>query len=684
MKAENSKNIDRLFKEKLTDREHTINLEPVVIFQYGLKKHRKKQAYFYWLSSIVIFILIGGAVLWQIRFFNEKHKDEVSLHQTENTDHESVSTKTAFLPVKNNNTECHRIDRTSPENAAITNQQSDLLGSPKENRRFSEESKVNEGSKNYQDINSGNETPAYIQSLASTKYNLNKKEETKVTIHAINGNINTPHAEYAPVINADGTAMYFTSSRPIDDKAKKKKDKPREMIYYTSFDKNKKQWITPELLPAPINQPERFNSAVAISNDGQQLFVYQDDRFGNGDIYTTRLQGNTWTPLEKLPEPINSKYIEATVSLSPDGKMIYYTSNRPGGYGGMDIWYSVKNKEGTWGETINLGSKINTEKDEEGVFIHPDGKTLYFSSRGHKGLGGYDIFYAVLENTKWTTPVNLGAEINSPNDDVYFVIDAAKKNAYYASVRPDGQGEKDIYKVEFTEPEEENTEPEEENNNNPTLTLFKGIVLDKTNEKPLEATIEIIDLDQDEQVTELNSNASTGSFMLSLPTGKNYAININKKGYLFYSESFMLDVSNKYNEVEKIIKLDKLVSGAKVVLNNIFYDYNKATLREQSKTELNKVYELMVQNPELKIELSAHTDSRGIDIYNLNLSQQRAQSCLNYLMDKGLLKDRLIAKGYGKQQLIASDEQINNMSSESEKEDAHQQNRRTEIKIIEN
>ncbi|RME14790.1 MAG: hypothetical protein D6799_06730 [Bacteroidetes bacterium] len=520
----------------------------------------------------------------------------------------------------------------------------------------------------------------YIESSAETFYiTWNTTDSVKVQIHPCIKEINSPYPDYAPVINADGTEMYFTSRRIVsssENKKKKNTQMEKENIYYSRFDPEKQKWTDAEILPPPINQPDRFNSAVALSNDGQTLFIYRDDADGNGDIYEVRKKGLTWSEPQKLPEPINSKYHESSISVSPDGNTIYFTSNRPGGAGGMDIWYCVKDKNGKWNKAINL-KEINTDKDEEGVFMHPDGKTLYFSSRGYKGLGGYDIYYTRLENNRWINPLNLGAGINTKDDDVYFVVEANGKNAYYATVRKDGIGEKDIYRLTFLF-------PENKKNTAAQLTLFKGNILDKKENRPLQADIELIDLDKNERITVLQSNEATGSFMISLPAGKNYAINVRKEGYLFYSENFNIPSNDTYKEVHKTILLEKLAVGAKIVLKNIFYDYDKATLRPESKTELDKLYELLLSNPALKVELSAHTDSRGSDEYNLKLSQQRAQSCVDYLISKGIAKERIIAKGYGEQQPLVPDSEIFKLSSEEEKEKAHQQNRRTEIKILEN
>jgi outer membrane protein OmpA-like peptidoglycan-associated protein len=289
-------------------------------------------------------------------------------------------------------------------------------------------------------------------------------------------------------------------------------------------------------------------------------------------------------------------------------------------------------------------------------------------------MGGYDIFYTVYDGEKWSVPQNLGTGINTAGDDVYFVMEANGKIGYYSSDRKDSKGEKDIYKIEFIKNEKDK---------GPLLTLFKGQVLDKETQQPLEANIEITDLEKGKKISTLTSNAASGEFLISLPSGKNYGINVQKEGYLFFSENMNIPADASYNEIVKTVLLSKLKKESKIILKNIFYDYDKATLRPESITELNRLYDLLVQNPRLKVELSAHTDSRGSDAYNNDLSQRRAQSCVDYLVKKGIDKDRIIAKGYGKQQLLIKDAEIENLKTEKEKEEAHQKNRRTEIKILE-
>ncbi len=504
----------------------------------------------------------------------------------------------------------------------------------------------------------------YAKQLVATPIN--------VEIKSLSEAINSENEEYVPVITADESEIFFTSRRPnttggqIDGGLADY----YEDIYYSTLENDK--WTDAKNMGKPVNS-ESHDATVGLSLDGQKLFLYRDNKKGIGNIYVSEKKGNDWSEPTELPEPINSKSQETSACYSPDGNTIYFVSNRPNGKGGKDIYKATKDSEGNWGEAENLGNAINTSEDEDAIFLHPDGKTLYFSSRGHATMGGHDIFKSVNEKGMWSKPENLGYPINSSDDDVCFVLTASGDYGYYTSIKAEGKGKRDIYRVAFLD-----------QINKPKLTLLKGTVTDRKTGEPLFSKVEIYDNTEDKLVGTFESNSATGKFMVSLPAGKDYGISVKAKGYLFYSENFNIPDDAAFQVVEKHIKLDKLEVGKKVVLNNIFYDYNKATLRESSANELKKVIELLNANPKMKIEFSAHTDSRGSDSYNKNLSQQRAQSCMDFLVENGVTSTRLIAKGYGETMLLVSDADIEKMTSETAKEDAHQKNRRTEFKIIEN
>jgi len=494
-----------------------------------------------------------------------------------------------------------------------------------------------------------------------------------VTITNLSSEINSSNHEYVPVITADESEMFFTSRRENTTGGKRDLsiDDYYEDIYYSQKENGK--WSPAKNIGTPING-EHHDATVGLSIDGQKLFLYRDNAKGDGNIYETERTGNKWSEPKELPEPINSKHHETSACYSYTGKTIYFVSDRPGGIGGKDIYKSNLQTDGKWGDAENLGNVINTSFDEDAIFLQADGKTLYFSSKGHPTMGGYDIFKSVYENGKWSAPTNLGYPINSADNDVCFVLAADGKSGYYTSEKIDGLGKKDIYQVTFNQPKEEK----------PRLTLLKGIIYDNKSKELLSANIEIFDNTANKLVANYKSNSATGKYIVSLPAGHDYGISVRKEGYLFYSENINIPDTAAFQQIEKNIGLDKLEAGKKVILMNIFYDYNKSSLRESSFNELDKVVELLNKNTKLKVELGAHTDSRGSDAYNSKLSQERAQSCVNYLTSKGIDKSRLHAKGYGETKLLISDAEIAKMNTEEKKEKAHQENRRTEFKILEN
>ncbi|HKC69453.1 MAG TPA: OmpA family protein [Bacteroidia bacterium] len=492
-------------------------------------------------------------------------------------------------------------------------------------------------------------------------------DTVKITITNLGKTINTSYPEYAPVISADGEMLVFTSRRPVTEKEIKKGKMGMENVYLSNLDTKKKKWADAVRLSAPVNQDGRHNSAIALSNDGQRMLLYRDDESGNGDIYESHLVGSNWTEPVKLDEPVNSKNHESSASISPDGKTIYFISNRKGGQGGRDIWMCTFNNN-KWDKAESLGSVVNTPEDEEGVFIHPDGKTLYFSSKGHNSTGGYDIFKTTYDNGKWTEPISMGPHINTIDDDLYFVLAANGQTGFYSSAKPGGLGDKDIYEIRFTPLKPKKEKAAE----GPQLTLLKGVITDEDTKAPLEADIEIIDNVKNQTITTIKSNGTSGKYLVSLPSGKNYGIIVKVKGYLFHSENVDIPYSAGYQEIIKDIQLKKLEVGKSIVLNNIFYDFDKATLRPESMSELERLVQLLNENPTLTIELSSHTDNKGTDEYNQKLSQQRAQSVVDFLINKNIAKNRLVAKGYGETVPVAT----------NDTDEGRQQNRRTEFKIL--
>jgi outer membrane protein OmpA-like peptidoglycan-associated protein/tetratricopeptide (TPR) repeat protein len=514
------------------------------------------------------------------------------------------------------------------------------------------------------------------------------KKPVRVFIENLGSTINGEYPDYGAVVNMDESMIFFTSRRPTTTGGNRN---PLDMMYfedaYWSI-KRSKIWLPAKNIGKPINTVGH-DAVVGIAPDGQTLLLYRDDN--SGDIYWSKQKGDNWTRPNAFPEPINSKYQESSAAFSYNGNRIFFVSNRPGGYGGKDIYYCDRAKNGKWGKAVNLGNTINTSFDEIAVFVQADGKTIYFSSEGHYGMGSFDIFKSVYENGKWSKPENLGYPINSPDPDVFFSIGASGRNAYFSSNREEGMGDQDIYKITFLGAEKKPVfstedpliasnsmgfkEADIENKismQTSQLTLLKGIVTDEITEKPLEATIELIDNEENEVLATFNSNSASGKYLISLPSGHNYGLSISAEGYLFYSANFIIPKAESYKEVVRNVQLQRIEIGKGIALKNIFFEYKKANLNKESKMELNRLVNLMKKYPTLRLEISGHTDNVGDEEYNQKLSLLRANAVVGYLVKNGIQSDRLVAKGYGFSQPIAT----------NDTEEGRQQNRRSEIKII--
>lgn len=512
----------------------------------------------------------------------------------------------------------------------------------------------------------------------------------RVFVDNIGGTINSEYDDYRPVINADGTKMFFTSRRPIgiSPVLDEYEYKYFENIYKTKRI-NHNKWEAPQELGRPINR-EYHDASSGLSHDGKTLFIYRDD---GEDLYISewdedRLVGDPrWTRPRKL-DNINSDYRETSAALSPDGNTLYFVSDREGSYGGSDIWYSERDRRGNWGEPQNIGPVINTEYNEESVFMHPDGKTLYFSSEGHNSMGGYDIFKTEKVGDRWAEPENMGYPINTPGDDLFFVINKEGHTAYYSSYREDGYGSSDIYMITILGPEKPfvNT-PERKlfaiideedlmiaDEADILVTILRGRVIDKENKEPLLARMRIYDNVTEELIHEFHTDEETGEFIISLTEPLNYGLSFEAEDYLFHSKNINVTEDIHGDEIELgDIELQRIEVGISVVLNNIFFDFDDYTLRPESYVELGILYDLLTDHPDIRIEISGHTDNVGSYEYNKQLSENRARSVVEFLVERGIDTDRLVYKGYSFSRPIAS----------NETEEGRQLNRRTEFEIIE-
>jgi outer membrane protein OmpA-like peptidoglycan-associated protein/tetratricopeptide (TPR) repeat protein len=494
--------------------------------------------------------------------------------------------------------------------------------------------------------------------------------------------INTKDPEYYPTITVDGKMILFT--RRIDDQRvpvfKKQED------FYFSKLSERNIWGTAEAMPSNINTLLN-EGAPTISADGRSLiFVACSDQSGNDDygqgrtgygscdLFYTKKLGNRWTNPINLPGYVNSFSWESQPSLSSDGKTLYFIRrvNKRGEAPNTDIFVTRLQNDGNWGKPERLPFTINTPQSEESVLIHPDGRTLYFASRGHKGMGGSDLYMSRMdEDGNWGKPINLGYPINTKADENSLMVSPDGEVGFFASDREGGYGDLDIYW--FNMPE----------NLRPVKTLyFEGNVFDLTNRKPLGGKFQLIDLKTGKEVIYSEADPETGEFMVSLPVNRDYALNVSYPGYNFFSQNFNMTNPNDLEAVHMDVPMSPLTAAKPTILKNVFFDLGKATLRPESGVELNKLVEFLLANPTIHIELGGHTDTRGDAVENMTLSTNRAKAVYDYIVNRGITAERLTYKGYGETVNINTDEMIGKLATEKEKEAAHQENRRTEYKII--
>lgn len=522
------------------------------------------------------------------------------------------------------------------------------------------------------------------------------KNPVRVFIDNLGNTVNSNYPDYSPLISADESMMIFTSRRP--DTQGGGRDPGDQQFFediYITYNIDGK-WQVPKNMGKPLNTTNN-DATVGLSPDGQQLFIFIGKQNG-GDIFMCELKGEEWSKPDdgSLKKYINTDFHESSASFSFDGKTMYFVSDREDiGFGKHDIYYSQWDEEKErWGEPKNIGSTINTEYEEEGVLMHPDGRTMYFSSQGHNSMGGYDIFKSEKDdNGNWGIPINLGYPINTPDDDVFFVINASGKRGYYSSAQDGGFGSYDIYVITFLGSEKPLVQSNEDNLiasiaspisetvieesveiKTTRLTILKGTITDGFTGKPLSATIEIVDNEKNQIISISSSNSATGKYLVSLPSGKNYGIAVKADDYLFHSENFNIPAATNYQEIVKDIQLMKMKIGSSVILKNVFFDYAKATLRPESYPELDRLYKLLVDFPSANIKVTGHTDSRGSITTNTRLSNDRAQAVVQYMIDKAIDSKRLQFEGMAAQKQIVTN---------AKTEDQHQQNRRVEFEIIE-
>jgi OOP family OmpA-OmpF porin len=483
------------------------------------------------------------------------------------------------------------------------------------------------------------------------------KNPTEVKPVKMENTVNNFHAQGYPMLTADNQTMMFYVLRTPESKG--------DIMITQQQDGH---WVHAMSLSDVINS-DADEGAPTMSADGRSVVFAACQRAGSVggcDLYISFREGAVWSEPENLGKEINSAGWDSEPSISADGRTLYFSSDRPAGKGRRDrnIWMSKKGADGKWKPAVILGEPINTIGDEVSPFIHANNNTLYFASNYHPGMGGYDVFYSRRKDTSWTEPVNLGYPLNSTDNDGTIFVTADGKKGYYSVFERQSKYNSASYIYEFDMP----ATLKEANQ----TTYSKGTITDKITGNPLKASVELLDVATGELMQSVSSDGTNGSYLLVLTEGKQYALRVYAKGYLFESRAFDFRTPSGFNPLTLDFQLLPLKSGASVVLNNIFFPSNSAQLQKESYAELDKVVEFMVLNAGVRIELSGHTDDVGSDADNLALSGKRATSVFEYLLSKGISRDRMLHKGYGETKPKLPNSNDSNRA----------QNRRIEFKVL--
>lgn len=517
---------------------------------------------------------------------------------------------------------------------------------------------------------------AMIERVAFVK---NAKENPHdIVLESAGPGINSDFDEYWPSLTADEQTMVITVLVPRDRELYRERngDLPKSSMFfredfYVSHADISGQWQERTVLPGHLNTNGN-EGAQTLSADGNWMFFTacgRSDSKGRCDIYFSRKTDAGWSAPVNVGAPVNTPFWESQPHFSADGRTLFFITNRDNGVGGMDIWQATlmgTKQDGTpfFGDLKNLGEPVNTTGNENSPFLHHDGQTLYFSSNGHPGMGGMDIFMSRKdEHGHWKQPENMGYPINTEKDEIGMVVTARGNKAYFASDgRGTDTGAKNIYS--FNLPDELRPNP---------VLYVKGKVYDEESGEVLPADFELKNLASGETLISSRGSSFTGEFLVCLPTGGDYAFKADHPGYLFYSDNFNLTGQYSVDEPYHLdIGLKPIKQGATVRLENVFFETDSYTLKAESKVELDEVVEFLSNNPEIRIMLEGHTDNVGSEAYNTELSENRARAVYNYLTGQGIDEERLEYKGYGFSQPI----DIN------ETEAGRARNRRTEMRIL--
>jgi outer membrane protein OmpA-like peptidoglycan-associated protein len=543
-------------------------------------------------------------------------------------------------------------------------------------------------SMDYAKVNKINEVNRKIFECYNAKVMM--ENPVNVTITHLNDKINSEYPDYAPGINAQENYMIFTTRRPEGNTNLRvaKDHEYYEDIFYST--KVNGEWTTAQNMIGPLNT-NFHNASINLSPDGKEMLLYHDSN--GGDLFAAYLKADgAWTAPQEL-EGINTPYIENSATITSDGKTIYFTSNRPGGMGGTDIYKCIKDAKGRWVNPQNLGNLINTELEEDAVFISANGKHLYFSSNGHAGMGDLDIYRSNFneEKQRWEKPINMGYPINSVENDIYFVLTGDEGIAYFSSVRDESLGEEDIYKLDiskweaadFTRPEYadaamDETSPVIGNIGSspiieaPSTVKFNLYVAEGSSRKPIAANVSLTG----SKGEGLSFNeVSAGTYKTEIKTingqGNRYKLRVSHNDYIPYSSSYYFMGSNlKDPTISDTVYLDKIAVNYNRVLN-VYFDINSDV--PKTFEDIHYLEQIMKTSSTVKVEISGHTDNTGAADYNVVLSRRRSEAVKKHLVNTGIDPTRISVVGYGAEKPIA----------DNNKREGRQLNRRTEFTIVE-
>ncbi|MBT3818342.1 MAG: OmpA family protein [Lentimicrobiaceae bacterium] len=470
--------------------------------------------------------------------------------------------------------------------------------------------------------------------------------------------VNTPNDEYINYVNVDNDLIMFTKRSPSKSSSKRYV----EQLYNSKLSDN--YWSMPKLVDLSWRNNTLNMGTINFSTDGKTMYFtgcYWPNGFGSCDIYKSGSVGGKWLPPQNMGSTINTATWDSQPIISSDNKRLYFSSKRVGGKGGSDIWMAIKLQSGQWSPPINMGDSINTDRDEMAPFLHADGKTLYFASTGHPGMGGYDLFVSRQDETGiWSKAKNIGYPTNTKANEIIIFSSLDGKRSWISSDREGGMGKYDIYyfdNYKLVEPQE--------------IMYVRGTVIDKETKKPIKSTIEITNITNGETLNTALSDPVTGEFLIVLLPGIDYAFNISSPGYLFYSENINLATdSTGVSSVNKTFELSPIKSGSQITMNNIFFEFNSSDLLASSYTELDRLVKLLKAS-KINIYIIGHTDGIGTIDYNNKLSEKRAISVGKYLISKGINPSRLEYMAKGSTEPIA----------DNSTEEGRAKNRRTEILV---